>query len=63
MAEGAFEHNLGDSEVLTMFLAVVSFGYVARSLIENRLTTSESIPVSSQPWQVRAPVPGPVLPG
>jgi hypothetical protein len=28
MAEGLFEHNLGDSEVLTMFLATISCGYV-----------------------------------
>jgi putative inorganic carbon (hco3(-)) transporter len=30
MAEGLFEHNLGDSEVLTMFLAVISCGYVVK---------------------------------
>jgi O-antigen ligase len=30
MAEGIFELNLGDSEVLTMFLAAVACGYVAR---------------------------------
>ena len=29
LAEGLFEHNLGDSEVLTMFLIVASCGYVA----------------------------------
>jgi putative inorganic carbon (HCO3(-)) transporter len=29
LAEGFAENNLGDSEVLTMFLAVVAFGYVA----------------------------------
>src|SRR5262249_20225086 len=29
LAEGLFEHNLGDSEVLTMFLASVSCGYAA----------------------------------
>ncbi len=29
LAEGYFEYNLGDSEVLTMFLAVLGFGYVA----------------------------------
>ncbi len=28
MVEGLFEHNLGDSEILTMFLAVVAAGYV-----------------------------------
>jgi len=30
LAEGFLEFNLGDSEVLTLFLAVVSFGYIAR---------------------------------
>jgi O-antigen ligase len=30
LAEGFLEYNLGDSEVLTLFLAVTSFGYVAR---------------------------------
>jgi hypothetical protein len=30
MAEGVFEHNLGDSEVLTMFLTVMSCGYVVK---------------------------------
>ncbi len=29
LAEGFTEYNLGDSEVLTMFLAVVAFGYLA----------------------------------
>jgi O-antigen ligase len=28
LAEGFFEYNLGDSEVLTMFLVVLSFGYI-----------------------------------
>jgi putative inorganic carbon (hco3(-)) transporter len=30
LAEGFTENNLGDSEVLTMFLAVVAFGYIAK---------------------------------
>lgn len=30
LAEGFLEYNLGDSEVLTLFLAVVGFGYVAK---------------------------------
>jgi putative inorganic carbon (hco3(-)) transporter len=30
LAEGFLEYNLGDSEVLILFLAVVSFGYIAR---------------------------------
>ena len=29
LAEGFFEYNLGDSEVLTMFLATMTCGYVA----------------------------------
>jgi O-antigen ligase len=29
LAEGFAEYNLGDSEVLTLFLAVVAFGYIA----------------------------------
>ena len=29
LAEGVFEYNLGDSEVLTIFLAVLAFGYIA----------------------------------
>jgi O-antigen ligase len=29
LAEGLLEYNLGDSEVLMLFLAVVAFGYVA----------------------------------
>jgi putative inorganic carbon (hco3(-)) transporter len=29
LAEGFLEYNLGDSEVLTLFLAVVAFGYLA----------------------------------
>ena len=29
LAEGFFEYNLGDSEVLTVFLAVIAVGYVA----------------------------------
>jgi putative inorganic carbon (HCO3(-)) transporter len=29
LAEGLLEYNLGDSEVLTMFLCVVAFGYLA----------------------------------
>ena len=29
MVAGMFEHNLGDSEVLTMFLVVAACGYVA----------------------------------
>jgi hypothetical protein len=29
LAEGFFEHNLGDSEVLTLLLTVIACGYVA----------------------------------
>lgn len=34
LAEGFLEYNLGDSEVLTLFLAVVSFGYIAREAVD-----------------------------
>ena len=30
LAEGLLEYNLGDSEVLTLFLATIAFGYVAK---------------------------------
>jgi O-antigen ligase len=33
LAEGFLEYNLGDSEVLTLFLAVVGFGYVAKETV------------------------------
>ena len=33
MIAGVFELNLGDSEVLTMFLATVACGYVARDSV------------------------------
>jgi putative inorganic carbon (hco3(-)) transporter len=33
LAEGFLEYNLGDSEVLTLFLAVVAFGYLARDAV------------------------------
>ena len=33
---GYFEKNLGDSEVLAMFLAVVGCGYVAVSQVEEK---------------------------
>lgn len=35
LAEGFLEYNLGDSEVLTLFLAVLGFGYIAREAYEN----------------------------
>jgi O-antigen ligase len=31
LAEGLFEYDLGDSEVLTLFLCIIGFGYVALS--------------------------------
>jgi hypothetical protein len=40
MAEGFVELNLGDSEVLTMFLVVVACGYLA---LEKELA-GESVP-------------------
>ena len=38
LSAGLFEHNLGDSEVLTMFLAVVACGYLA---LEPEVVASE----------------------
>jgi O-antigen ligase len=34
LAEGFLEYNLGDSEVLTLFLAVVGFGYSAKGTVK-----------------------------
>jgi O-antigen ligase len=34
LAEGLLEYNLGDSEVLTLFLAVVGFGYIAKETVK-----------------------------
>ena len=35
LAEGWFEYNLGNSAVLMLFLAVVSFGYIAKEAAES----------------------------
>jgi O-antigen ligase len=35
LVEGIFEHNLGDSEVLMLFLAMVSMGYACRDEVEH----------------------------
>jgi O-antigen ligase len=35
LAEGFLEYNLGDSEVLTMFLTVAGFGYIAREAAQD----------------------------
>ena len=40
LAEGIAEYNLGDSEVLTLFLAVVAFGYIARNAARAPITAS-----------------------
>jgi hypothetical protein len=37
LAEGFFEYNLGDSEVLTMFLVVVACAYQAVPMKDERL--------------------------
>jgi hypothetical protein len=34
MTAGLFEKNLGDTEVLTMFLAITCLGYLARDRAE-----------------------------
>jgi putative inorganic carbon (hco3(-)) transporter len=38
LAEGFFEHNLGDSEVLTMFLTTIACGYVVKWELESNNT-------------------------
>jgi putative inorganic carbon (HCO3(-)) transporter len=45
LAEGFFEYNLGDSEVLTMFLAVIGFGYIARDWAREK--PAEAAPVAA----------------
>jgi putative inorganic carbon (HCO3(-)) transporter len=53
LLEGCFEHNLGDSEILTLFLTVVAFGYIAleRVPFERQLV---SVIASRQPDQLHA---------
>lgn len=48
MSAGFFEHNLGDSEVLTMFLVVVACGYLAldRELVPEKLPAREGTAVA-----------------
>jgi putative inorganic carbon (hco3(-)) transporter len=43
LAEGFFEYNLGDSEVLTMFLVVVTCGYVLKWQFEERTPDLEYV--------------------
>lgn len=45
LAEGLFEYNLGDSEVLTMFLSVISCGYIVVRQV--REGSPKSAPTSS----------------
>jgi len=40
LAEGMFEYNLGDSEVLTMFLSTIACGYVAIRAAAHQSTPS-----------------------
>src|SRR5581483_353220 len=44
LAEGFAEHNLGDSEVLTLFLAVVAFGYVASDSVKAATAGNTRLP-------------------
>ncbi len=50
LAEGYAEYNLGDSEVLTLFLSVVAFGYLAIDL-----ASRETEAVTASAHDVRAP--------
>ena len=47
LAEGFFEYNLGDSEVLTMFLIVVGFGYIAREATVERSHVQEAAQIAA----------------
>lgn len=42
LGEGLFEYNLGNSEVLTMFLAAVACAYVLKWELESRHTSTEA---------------------
>jgi O-antigen ligase len=42
LAEGFFEYNLGDSEILTIFLTVVTFGYVALWTVSTQVPERET---------------------
>ena len=58
LTEGFFEHNLGDSEILTVFLAVISCGYVvARQARAPRLVESPygSVAACAHPDAARSP--------
>jgi len=48
LSAGFFEHNLGDSEVLTMFLVVVACGYLALEpeLVPSEVTAKEGVTVA-----------------
>jgi len=43
LAEGFFEYNLGDSEVLTMFLVAVTCGYVLKWNADQESTRTPDI--------------------
>ena len=53
LAEGLFEYNLGDSEVLTMFLAAVACGYVAAD------SAAAAARISLQDWAMEDVTCGP----
>jgi putative inorganic carbon (hco3(-)) transporter len=48
LAEGFAEYNFGDSEVLTLFLAVVAFGYVARDSLNSSYSSQPQAVTASQ---------------
>jgi hypothetical protein len=41
---GCVEYNLGDSEVLTMFLTTVCFGYLAKESVERESRAAHASP-------------------
>jgi putative inorganic carbon (HCO3(-)) transporter len=49
LVEGLFEFNLGDSEVLMMFVTVIGLAYAAVAQVNRRLTVSENAAPSRLP--------------
>jgi len=46
MVSGVFELNLGDTEVLTMFLAILCIGYLAVETAEATLAPLSAVPAT-----------------
>ena len=60
LVEGCFEHNLGDSEILTLFLAAVAFAYLAlekASQVKRNLAHVVELPCGDHVQRLRVSVP------